>query len=256
MDPTKRDALARPVPRAWLDPHVADATRLDRLLADRHLADRLAATGYMGRDWDYVAAELIKYGYAVLISWMRSGVIWRRLADKNITGLPTPPPWEWHDETWNDLAGSTLVIAVEKFRDTVLAPGRWNPDRGASLKTFFIGQCLFRFPNPYRSWHTAVTARQREVPDDLAGWRQADPTTRSPEQDLVQREDIARGLADLDDRTREALLLLEQGFDQTEVADRMGSTRKAVEMIVRRHRTRLNPPPRHPTQGRRHGAAS
>ena len=142
------------------------------------------------------------------------------------------------------------MIAVEKFRDTVLATGRWNPDGGASLKTFFIGQCLFRFPNPYyRSWHTAITGRQQEAPDDLAGWKQADPTTRSPEHDLVQREDIARGLADLDDRTRAALLLLDQGFDQTEVAARMGTTRKAVEMIVRRHRARLDQPRRHPTRG-------
>lgn len=57
------------------------------------------------------------------------------LADKNLTGLPTPPPWEWNEEARYDLASATLVIAVEKFRDTVLATGRWNPDRGASLKT-------------------------------------------------------------------------------------------------------------------------
>jgi hypothetical protein len=182
MGPTEHGAVPRPVPRVWLDPHVVDAARLDRLLADRDLVERLAAAGYVGREWDYVAAELIKYGYAVLIAWMRSGVIWRRLADKNIAGLPAPPPWEWNEETWNDLAGATLVIAVEKFRDTVLASGRWKPDGGASLKTFFIGQCLFRFPNPYRSWHTAVTARQREAPDDLTGWKQAGPTIHSPGQ--------------------------------------------------------------------------
>lgn len=73
-------------------------------------------------------------------------------------------------------------------------------------------------PQPLPQLAPAVTARQREAPDDLAGWKQADPTTRSPEHDLVQRKDIARGLADLDDRTRETLLLLDQGYDQTEVA--------------------------------------
>lgn len=257
MNPHGPDLVARPVPRSWLDPHVADAGRLDRLLADKDLADRLAAAGYVGREWDYVATELIKYGYAVLIAWMRNGTIWRRPKDKGIAGLPSPSPWEWNDETWNDLAGATLVIAVEKFRDTVLATGRWNPNGGASLKTFFIGQCLFRFPNPYRSWHTTVTTRQQhEVQDDLASWKQTTPATRSPEHDVVQRDDIARGLAALDDRTRDTLLLLEQGYDQTEVATRMGTTRKAVEMIVRRHRARLGRPSPPPTQGRRHGAAS
>ena len=277
MEPTGHSAaVARPVPRAWLGPHVVEAGRLDRLLADRELAERLHAAGYVGRDWDYFAAELIKYGYAVLVAWMRDGLIWSRLAAKGIGGLPAPPPWEWHGETWNDLAGDTLVIAVPKFRDTILATGRWNPDGRASLKTFFIGHCLFRFPNPYRSWHTAVTARQQEIPDDLAGWREADPTGPGPEHDLVQRDELTRGLAALDDRTRVALVLLDQGYDQAEVADRMGTTRKAVEMIVRRHRGRLEtarldtarrPPEPGPAasgpaaadstrRGRRHGAAS
>ncbi len=82
MNPHGPDLVARPVPRSWLDPHVADAGRLDRLLADKDLADRLAAAGYVGREWDYVATELIKYGYAVLIAWMRNGTIWRRPKDK------------------------------------------------------------------------------------------------------------------------------------------------------------------------------
>ena len=273
MEPTGRGAaVARPVPRTWLEPHGADGARLDRLLADRELAERLRAAGYVGRDWDYFAAELIKYGYAVLIAWMRDGVIWRRLAARNIGGLPTPPPWQWHLETWTDLASDVLMSAVPKFRDTVLATGRWDPDGRASLKTFFIGHCLIRFPNPYRSWHTTVTARAGEVPDDLAGWRQADPADPGPEHDLVRREDLAHGLAALDDRTRETLVLLDQGYDQTEVADRMGTSRKAVEMIVRRHRARLDqvrnpttpqsttptqPTARHRrTRGGRHDAAS
>jgi hypothetical protein len=264
MDPTEGEtadsAVARPVPRAWLDPHVVDAKRLDRLLADRELVDQLRAAGYTGPDWDYVAGVLIKYGYAVLISWMRQGVIWRRLADKGRGGLPTPPHWEWNDDTWNELAGTTLVVALQKFRDNVLVPGRWNPDRGASLKTFFIGQCLFCFPNPYRSWHTAVTARQCEAPDDLSGWSQHTPSTRGPEEDLIIREAISDGLAGLDERTGEILVLLDQGYDQTEVADRIGTTRKAVEMIVRRHRSRAGNPTSstlHRTRGRgQHGAAS
>ena len=241
MEPTGHGAaMARPVPRTWLEPHGADAARLDRLIADRELAERLHAAGYVGRDWDYFAAELIKYGYAVLIAWMRDGVIWRRLATRNIGGLPTPPPWEWHLETWTDLASDVLISAVPKFRDTVLATGRWDPNGRASLKTFFIGHCLIRFPNPYRSWHTAVTARNLEVPDDIDSWRHADPTGAGPEHDLVRREDLAHGLATLDDRTREALVLLDQGYDQAEVADRIGTSRKAVEMIVRRHRARLD----------------
>jgi DNA-binding CsgD family transcriptional regulator len=239
MTPPDPDgAPARPVPRKWLAPHAADSTRLDRLCADAELAERLHRARYRGRDWNYFVTELIKYGYAVLISWMRSGLIWRRLADRNIGGLPAPPAWEWHNEAWNEIAGMTMVVAVEKFRDTVLIAGRWNPQRGASLKTYFIGQCLFRFPNVYRAWRTSVLTHQAEIPEELQPWQLATPTTSSPERQLIDRDEIDRELGELDDRTRAVLLLLEQGYDQAETAARLGTTRKSIEMVVRRHRAR------------------
>jgi len=248
MDPTDRETpVARPVPRAWLDPHIVDPTRLDRLCADAELAQRLHAAGYTGRDWDYFVTELLKYGYAILISWMRTGMIWRRLNDRNVGGLPTPPQWEWRQDTWESLASDTLIIAIEKFRDTVLIPGRWDPKRGASLKTFFIGQCLIRFPNVYRSWHTVTEARQTERPTNAGGLLRTRAATDDPERHLVQHDEITRGLAQLDDRTRTVLLLLDQDYTQNEVADQLGVTRKTVEMIVRRHRER---------EGKRHGRAS
>lgn len=239
MDPTDPDSIETlPVPGEWLAPHLVDSSRLDRLCGDADLAQRLREQRYRGRDWNYFVTELIKYGYAVLISWMRSGLIWRRLADRNIGGLPEPPAWEWHNEAWNEIAGMTMVVAVEKFRDTVLIPGRWDPRRGASLKTYFIGQCLFRFPNVYRSWRTSVLAHRAEIPDELQPWRLATPTAAGPEQELISRDEINRELGELDDRTRMVLLLLDQGYDQTEVAEQLGTTRKGVEMIVRRHRAR------------------
>lgn len=248
MDPTGRDgSVALPVPRAWLDPHVVDATRLDRLCADAELVQRLRDAGYTGRDWDYFVTELLKYGYVVLVSWMRSGVIWVRLRDRGIGGLPTPPEWEWQHDTWQDLAGDTLVIAIEKFRDTVLIPGRWDPQGRASLKTFFIGQCIFRFPNVYRSWHTAASSRQAERPTNTEEWLRGRAGAEDPERDLVQHDEITRGLTELDDRTRTVLLLLDQDYTQTEVAAQLGVSRKAVEMIVRHHRNR---------EGKRHGRAS
>lgn len=251
MDPTGRESSAAPpVPQAWLDPHIVDPARVDRLFADAELAQRLNTAGYTGRDWDYFVTELIKYGYAVLNSWMRSGLIWRRLADqRGIRGLPTPPAWEWNDEAWGDLAHDTLVIAIEKFRDTVLIPGRWDPNRGASLKTYFIGQCLIRFPNVYRSWYVSTEKRQFERPVDADEWLHARPAAGTPEDKVVQDDQIARGLADLDDRTREVLVLLDQDHTQTQVAEHLGISRKSVEMIVKHHRDRRR-------EGHHHGRAS
>jgi hypothetical protein len=33
-----------------------------------------------------------------------------------------------------------------------LLANRWDPKKGASIKTFFIGQCLIRFVNVYNRW--------------------------------------------------------------------------------------------------------
>lgn len=244
-------AVARPVPREWLAPYAADAAHLDRLCADVELTEQMRQANYQGRDWDYVAEELIKYGYAVLIGWMRSGVIWKRLADYNIRGLPAPPARQWDDEAWQELADFTMAIGVEKFRDTVLIPGRWDPRKRASLKTFFIGQCLFRFPNVYRSWYRNLTASEEEIPAEASLLDFACGGVAGPERQVVLQEQVARELAGLDDRTRTVLVLLEQGYDQSEVAGRLGTTRKSIEMIVRRNRVR-----RQQHGEGQHGAAS
>jgi hypothetical protein len=108
-----------------------------------------------------------------------------------------------------------------------------------------------RAPHAATSWHTAVQRRQAETPDDLDGWQRTRPSAGGQKQDLVRRNEISRRLAALDQHTR-AVLLLEQGYDQTETTARLGTTRKSVEMSVRRHRER------HAQQhkGQRHGEAS
>jgi hypothetical protein len=239
MNPTDpENRFARPVPREWLAPHIVDSERLDRLCADAQLAERLHEAGYQGKEWVYFCTELIKYGYAVLIGWMRNGLIWRRLQDRGMGGLPQPLTWEWTDEAWNELAGMTLAIAVEKFRDSVLLPGKWDSAKGASLKTYFIGQALFRFPNVYRSWHHAVGQHAVETPDEVLPWERHLPAVASSEEQVVVQDEIVRGLNGLDARTRAVLLLLDKGYQQAEVAAQLGITRKAVENVVRRHQVR------------------
>lgn len=234
--------LAQPVLRAELAPYARDADHLERLLADAELVEQLRASNYSGREWDYVATELIKYGRRILIGWMCTGKIWTELRrQRQVGGFDSPPSWEWIYETWQTLADDTLVVAVPKFRDTVLRPGRWDPKRRASLTTFFIGQCLIRFPNVYRSWCAEARARQPERPssnDDDWHYTVAGAGQPGFEHEVVVADELARELPELDGRTHRALALLAVGFDQSEVAEHLGVTRKTVEMIVRRQAQR------------------
>lgn len=67
-------------------------------------------------------------------------------------------------ENADELANETVAVALNKFRDTNLRRHRWDSTRGATIKTYFIGQCLIRFPNIYRSWLAELhVARRHEL---------------------------------------------------------------------------------------------
>jgi DNA-directed RNA polymerase specialized sigma24 family protein len=233
------EQVARPVPRPWLREYENAAERLDRLLADAKLISHLQWSGFQGADYERFAEELARYGLAVLRSWMFTGVIFERLKEKGYGPLPPLPDSGWDADDRDGLVHLTIALALRKFREQVLIPRRWDHTKGATLKTFFIGQCLMRFPNFYRSWHLEVTDRTQHRDLD-----EIDPDEMIDRMDVehraVQNDELARGLHQLPDhRTRQVLVLLAQGHQQNEIAERLGTTRKAVEGILSRHRKRL-----------------
>lgn len=127
------------------------ADRIDRLAADGDLVLTLQLHGYVGPKWDYVATELARYGIAVISGWMRRNLILARCRERGSGGLQDlGRPFD-ADEI-EEMAGETVGKALYHFRRDVLMRHRWSPSGGASLRTFFIGQCLMRFANIYRRW--------------------------------------------------------------------------------------------------------
>jgi len=61
----------------------------------------------------------------------------------------------------------------------VLIPRVWRPDGGASLETFFVGQCLIRFANVYRRWLRENGCGGADVLDDT-GRRSDTPIELAP----------------------------------------------------------------------------
>lgn len=240
--PIEPGEAARPVTREDLAPFAHDEEHLDRLLADSHLVERLRASDFSGADWEFVAVKAFAaYGYAVLIGWMRSGLIWRKVHDRcRGLRLEPPPPWAtWDHEAWESIATDALAESINSFRDTVLRPGRWDPTRRATLKTFFIGHCLWKFPNAYRRWRTSVNHQDQEQLHDDEGWAHVlRGTDRQVAAQVALAEQLDEERDRLDERTRRVLGLTTDGYDQTEIAAILDTTRKSVEMIVRRHRQR------------------
>lgn len=81
------------------------------------------------------------------------------------------PPYE-KSESWPSPVGRSFLVsvvgdAIIAFQRDVLPNGKWRPGGGASLSTFFIGQCLFRYGNAVQQWQRE-DRRNREGPADPA----------------------------------------------------------------------------------------
>lgn len=164
------------VPVNWVTEFAAEARDLDRIVEDLQHRERLAGdaelvmwlalNGFQGRDYDEFANELAKYGLGVMVAWIRKGVIFGKCRDRGIVGLPEPPTGALTaPDIAEELAYETVARALAYFRSRVLMTGKWNPAKGASLKTYFIGQCLFQFRDVYRAWRQQEFATALLVDD-------------------------------------------------------------------------------------------
>lgn len=133
-----------------IDPGAAfarQAARVDRLTADRELVDRFMWQGYTGPDWERFRTALAEYGLAVICAWIVSGRIFAECRRKGF-GAIVRRKCAANDEAL-ELAGETVAVSLQFFRDKVLVPGRWDMSKGASLNTYFVGACIRHFPNVY-----------------------------------------------------------------------------------------------------------
>lgn len=230
------------VPREWLHEYerLESAQRLDRRLeADQDLITTLALQGFEGPDYAVFETELAKYGIDVIIGWLRRGVIFAKCRERGYGGLPPPPTGLVRGDDVEELAYETVAKALWHFRHDVLLRNRWVASRGATVKTFFVGQCLMRFANIYRVWHKNEKRRERVV-DPHEAYDLADQPSDGPEAQVVERSEILRWLRMVkDERVQAALILTAAGVPQWQIAARMDVTEKAVERMLANHRTRM-----------------
>jgi len=228
---------------AWLtsaDVEVARrAEQLARLEGDRALVNDLVESNFEGKKYVRFANELAKYGLAVIRGWIRRDLILAKVATRGFGQLEAPLLRERLIDDADDLANETVVRALIVFRDKVLIPGVWDPRKGASLRTFFIGQCLKQFPNVYRSWHADQVRNFAEY-SGLNVFEEGPATRRPPEPgEALEKQEEIRTLFGCvsDERVKNAFYLNAiHGFSYAEVATKLDMTEKAVESAIGRAR--------------------
>lgn len=251
--PSRADAPARPAPgdrvtttpvsAAALDEVEADdeqallaATSLDRRQADLELRNDLALADFRGPGWDRYAWELACYGYAVMMAWLKTGEIFHQCKAKGCS--LGSPPLEWTVDDRSGLANETVALAVSKFKQQALVEGRWTYNGGATLKTYFMGTCVFAFPNLYRKWSTERVALQHLINIEYDTIDRSSPP-QDPGEMAVTQLHIWEGFDSIpDERTKSAILLQEMGYTYAEIGEILQITSRAVEGLIRRQHQR------------------
>ena len=225
------------VPAAWLDQFddLAAARHLRALEADKDRLNRLMWSGYQGRAWDDAVDWLCLYGVAVLQVWIRRGQLNAKLRARGLGTLPHTTHYRDPAEAAS-LAHETVARAIIAFRDTVLIPGRWNPDKGASLRTYFVGQCLMQVRNPYRrgvpQLEVQVEAQERA---DVDTW-----LTEDPAHVAAIRDEVSRALDQITDPVlRNMVVLVAADLPYREVGRILGVSEDSVRKRLYRLHQRI-----------------
>lgn len=224
------------------------ATAIEDLLSDvrRHGSDRaiyvmLRDSGFRADYWDLLAEQLVRYGFRVLLGWLRTGKIVHKCVTQG-HGSPNLPAWLMSDdreaqEIRQELVWETLANGLVIFRGN-LESGRWDPDAGRSLATYFVAACVYAFPNVLRRWRNGE-ARWEKAKEAL--FREAaflvEPRFHpfSVVDAAVTLESL---VADEDEQDANVIRLLVDGFTQVEIAHVLGMNDGAVHRVVRRWRSR------------------
>lgn len=196
------------------------AQHLARLEGDKELVLQLMLHGYTGETWRTFSCALVEYGLQVMRAWIGTGRIFEQCKRKGRGVLPTTNGPRGEDEVM-ELAGMVVTVALNAFRDKVLVPGKWDPSRGASLKTFFIGQCVLRFPNEYRGWKSATEAMGLDVFAEHIVQARASSATMAELREAwsaTPPDDVGKMRA-----------MIEMGYSQEEVAELVGVTKRSVD---------------------------
>lgn len=129
--------------------------RLARLGSDVQLYERLAEQNFTGVEYELFRAELAAYALPVLRSFIRRKMIYRMCQDAHRPASATDEVREHlaHDaDDRLELALETIARGLRLFERYALRGGNWSPERGASLKTFFVGACVRSFSAAFRRW--------------------------------------------------------------------------------------------------------
>jgi DNA-directed RNA polymerase specialized sigma24 family protein len=214
------------------------AQMLERACSDADWLGRLRRQGCEGHGYDLIKQGLTSYALPVVNAFVRDRTIYVLTARR---GRPVQCP-EWvkcrlsaDKDDRSELVAEVLVDALRLFRRDGLMGGRWDPRRGASLPTYFVGSAVSVFPNTFRRWMREFTlGHGHEVVGEVDADARApdDPEAIACANDLLRRV-----LATMDSGPlHDTIIALIRDTPCAEVAARYGISEAALKQKLYRWR--------------------
>lgn len=225
------------------------AVRDQRRQADAAMINYLRREDFEGPHYRQFMQTLMEYGWRILSGWSANGLIFDRVAR---AGRPVPATMvttAWADDERSQVVTDTVIKGSTLFREHGLVRGKWTPEGGASLTTYFVGAGLLAFNPVYIKWYKAYRLGQSELDhraageDDVLRAQRDIPDQRAtdPAHIATVHDDIASLRVLLpDEKLRGALALMTLGYSQVEAAAEVGLTTKALEGRLARARTKVS----------------
>lgn len=205
--------------------------------ADSELVRVLQKKSLGSREWDEVIRRLAAYAYPVLRHWLIDGSIVGRTA--RLARHGTKLSVYLGDDDRHEIVIETIFAGVQRFHQAILG-NKWDPDRGASLATYFVNSCLLEFSNAYRQWLRQVRGNYVLFDDSDAFAADFLAVDDDPFHDVADRE-AARNIMEryaIDDTEMRILELLAQGYTTAEIAAEIGRSTRTVQRLVSAIRSR------------------
>ncbi len=202
---------------------------------DLALVEDLHATNFTGARYETFIAELYRYAWPVMLGSIRSGTIVRIETGVPHGTIPADDLQVLHDSSHDreELALASIGRAEPIFKHA-LRTRQWNPSKGRSLRSYFIGACARAFWDEYATWSRHRRKQLRAI-NGLAHARDTscyDETAADPGDKHSRQEAVTLLLAKASKISPELEAICQallRGMSAVEVADHLGYSARAVE---------------------------
>ncbi|MEU5876042.1 hypothetical protein [Spirillospora sp. NPDC047279] len=217
-----------------------DDDRAQRRAVDQRLIELLREDDFAGDRFNRLAREMVAYGFPIMMKWLNNGEIFAKAQKCRCQFKRHSADLDWTADDRYQIAIDTLLEGVELFRRQ-LRLNRWDPDKGASLKTFYVGACVCAFCKAYGVWRREQILTDGVVhiayAEDLEAQKvAARPRVVDPEEHAVVQDLVDRAIKPMDPGLRHVVGLRALGYTQKEAAAEVELTEKAAERRLARYR--------------------